>query len=332
MDDTLIMFGGEVKAREVSKELVEFKGYLVLFGDKDNTDLSQKRDFFTPETDFDLEFSTKSRVLYDHGLDAAIGKTKLGHGTLETKAAGTWIEAQLARRDKYEQYVDDLYSMSKKGKLGWSSGVPGHLVDREEQDNGANKILTWPLGLDASLTPEPAEPRTLACVKSLQAYQSERKSSGLSTDNKREILQRALMTKLKEGLQENEYFYAWIQDVYDKTVVWCQDDGCYEATYVLDGLTATFGEPSKVQRIVSYKPLSDGSTKTLIATERDFESFLREAGFSKSQALAITASGYKAFGRRDSDRQTDTAALDAALQAYVQTEARLTCALQGVPV
>ncbi len=44
------------------------------------------------------------------------------------------------------------------GQLGWSSGTAAHLVEREEAGE-AWKIKMWPLGLDASLTPTPAEPR-----------------------------------------------------------------------------------------------------------------------------------------------------------------------------
>jgi len=61
-------------------------------------------------------------------------------------------------RDEYEKFI---YQMAEKGKLGWSSGTAGHLVEEERKGN-AVWIKSWPLGLDASLTPTPAEPRNTA--------------------------------------------------------------------------------------------------------------------------------------------------------------------------
>jgi phage head maturation protease len=160
-NEAYILFGSEVKTR--GNDIVD--GHLVLFSTKADPDISLKRDFFTPnDTDYDLEFTDRSRVYYQHGLDKQLGTTKLGVGEMKQDDAGIWIEAQLQQRDDYEKAV---FKMAKAGKLGWSSGVPAHLVRREKQDNGAHKVLYWPLGLDASLTPNPAEPRTFASVKSL---------------------------------------------------------------------------------------------------------------------------------------------------------------------
>ena len=49
-------------------------------------------------------------------------------------------------------------TLAESGKLGWSSGTASHLVMRE-QDGAAHRVKRWPLGLDASLTHTPAEPR-----------------------------------------------------------------------------------------------------------------------------------------------------------------------------
>lgn len=130
-------------------------GYLVMFGDPANTDLTG--DYFTADTDFDLEDGIgKSTVLYHHGQDATLKRRKLGRAALRTDEVGVWIEAQLQQRDDYERAI---YDMAEAGKMGWSSGTAPHLVERERQAGGANKITRWPLGLDASVTPIPAEPR-----------------------------------------------------------------------------------------------------------------------------------------------------------------------------
>jgi HK97 family phage major capsid protein len=71
---------------------------------------------------------------------------------------GILIDAILFNR---EQYIQALES------LGWSSGTASHLVDYERGEK-STWLKTWPLGLDASMTPTPAEPRnTVIPLKSL---------------------------------------------------------------------------------------------------------------------------------------------------------------------
>lgn len=160
--DVLLLFGGAVKALDDSGKV---GGYLVLFGSAEKTDASAYRDYFTPETDFGLDLTTKARVLYQHGMDAKIGNRALDIGEMKTDEAGVWIDSQLKMRDDYERAI---FAMAKAGKLGWSSGTAKHLIRREPQPNGSHRIVSWPLGLDASLTPNPAEPRTQAvALKSL---------------------------------------------------------------------------------------------------------------------------------------------------------------------
>lgn len=157
-EDYLTISGGEVKALEGGK----VAGYLVRFSDETATDLSG--DYFTKETDFGPH--TVCPTLYNHGLDVKIGGKVVGQGTLKTDDVGIWIESQLEMRDKYEKAI---YALAKKGKLGWSSGTASHLVQREQKANGVARILSWPLGLDASLTPTPAEPRNQAvAIKSIK--------------------------------------------------------------------------------------------------------------------------------------------------------------------
>ena len=159
--DTLVLFGGAVKALGDGK----VGGYLVSFSDSDAPDLVG--DFFTASTDYDVEDwpSAKSAVYYSHGQDATLGARKLSTASMKIDDAGVWVEAQLAMRDEYEQMV---YQMAKDGKLGWSSGTAAHLVQRKSAPNDTWEITRWPLGLDASLTPIPAEPRNSA-VTSLKS-------------------------------------------------------------------------------------------------------------------------------------------------------------------
>jgi HK97 family phage prohead protease len=61
---------------------------------------------------------------------------------------------------------------------------------------------------------------------------------------------------------------------------------------------------------------------TNVKSIRDFERFLRDAGYSRKQAAAITAGGYKAaFGQCDADSDDDAA---------IQSLTKLTATLRGL--
>lgn len=209
--DILVSFGGAVKSLDDEEEIEGegwVGGYLVKFGDSTKTDLTKFRDYFEDDTDFDVDWTgeVKSTVYFSHGLDKTLRRTRLGikgEDQSATKAilgkdgVGVWIKHQLDLRNEYERAIHDLV---KKGKLGWSSGTAIHLVGRERDPNGAHKITYWPLGLDASLTPIPAEPTNEAMsLKSLferlstiaPADVENEGDSGESDNEQRAVLARA---------------------------------------------------------------------------------------------------------------------------------------------
>ena len=148
--DVLVMHGSEVKALGEGR----VGGYLVRFTTPEEPDLTG--DYFDAATDYGL--ADKTAVYYAHGFDQALKRRRLGMGTLKADDVGVWIEAQLDMRDEYERAV---YGLAVRDKLGWSSGTAPHLVEREQKGE-AFHITSWPLGLDASLTPTPAEPKNMA--------------------------------------------------------------------------------------------------------------------------------------------------------------------------
>lgn len=150
VSETIVIFGGPVKALGDGK----IGGYLVRFSTANDPDL--EGEFFTKETDFGE--ADASPVYYQHGMDPRLGKRKLGRAKHKKDDFGVWAEAQLNLRDEYEGFI---YQMAKQGKMGWSSGTAGHLIERESYGKAA-WLKTWPLGLDATLTPTPAEPRAEA--------------------------------------------------------------------------------------------------------------------------------------------------------------------------
>lgn len=161
MMDELLFFGGEVKALGNGK----VAGYLVRFGSATDTDL--EGEFFDAATDFGVETGSKLGVFYNHGIDATLKTRRIGRGPVAIQDAGVWIEAQLDLRDEYEQAI---YALAEKGKLGWSSGTAGHLIERVPAGK-ATRIGRWILA-EASLTPTPAEWRNTALpIKTWEASQ-----------------------------------------------------------------------------------------------------------------------------------------------------------------
>lgn len=152
--DALIYDGGAVKTFTDGR----IGGALVYFSTDADPDITTARDFFTKETDFVFHQGMRTPIYYDHGMDPVLKHRIIGWGTLQMDDTAIWIETQLERRDTYERHIADL---AAQGKLGWSSGTAPHLVVRAPIGT-AHKIMRWPLGLDASLTPTPGEPRAQA--------------------------------------------------------------------------------------------------------------------------------------------------------------------------
>lgn len=160
--DEVIYYGSPVKSLGDVEGGLKVGGYLVRFTSADDPDITG--DFFDKSTDFDFDFPGKSTAYFNHGMDAKLKRRKLEPMTLTQDEVGIWAEGILRERDEYEKFLVEL---AKAGKLGLSSGVPGHLVEREPVGK-ANRITAWPLGKDSSYTHTPAEARnSVMPIKSL---------------------------------------------------------------------------------------------------------------------------------------------------------------------
>jgi phage head maturation protease len=157
--DLLTVYSDAIK----SDRLGSVKGYLVRFGSPDTTDL--EGDYFTPQTDFGFPIKAGERVplnvYYHHGMDKMIGKKSIGTGYVKMDETGLWYEAQLDMADSYGEMIAKL---CKQGKMGYSSGAAGHMVERKSVGK-ASEITRWCIA-EASITPTPAEYRN--SVKSLE--------------------------------------------------------------------------------------------------------------------------------------------------------------------
>lgn len=159
--DYLVHFADSIKTSPSGT----VSGYLVRYGDPSLTDL--EGDYFTKNTDFGFSTTTTDKVplnlYYHHGMDESIGKRPVGKGYLQSDEIGLWYTAQLDLADEYGQMIAKLAS---EGKLGFSSGAAGHLVEREQKTSNVSEIIRWPIA-EASITPTPAESRNR--VKSLKS-------------------------------------------------------------------------------------------------------------------------------------------------------------------
>ena len=140
-----------VKVLREDDRWVILGGHAVVFGGQDLVG-----DTFTADTDFWLDKLPGARpVLYDHSLER-FGLKTLGQARLAQVDDGLWVEAQIERSEEYRRMIEPLV---RSGVLGWSTGAAGHLVRRD-----GNIILSWPI-VEVSLTPTPAEPRTLGVTE-----------------------------------------------------------------------------------------------------------------------------------------------------------------------
>jgi phage head maturation protease len=171
MMQTLVNFGSAIKADDSGR----VRGYLVRFGGQD-----LEGDYFTKETDFGRPMKSGDRVpmnlYYHHGQDRTIGKSRIGTGYITMDEKGLWYEAQVEMADEYQKMIADL---AKSGKLGYSSGATGHMVERKKSADGRYEITRWPIG-EASLTPTPAEPMNM--VKSLKDMYGEMDGEGMEEE------------------------------------------------------------------------------------------------------------------------------------------------------
>ena len=160
LDEEYIYPGDAVKATSLDGGAVKLGGYLIRFGDSKNPDL--EGDYFTKNTDFgdakqsDTWFNHRLpiRVKKHNNIEVKYTEPLSNKATLAIDDVGVFAEVVIEARNEYEKTIAEL---GLAGKLAWSSGTASHLVDRKAIKNGVWEVTRWRLGLDASLTPHPAE-------------------------------------------------------------------------------------------------------------------------------------------------------------------------------
>ena len=232
MTEFVKSYGGGVKA--VGDYVLRGRG--IVYGGKDLTG-----DRFTKDTDLGTTRSPIGMpVFYDHAMSSIRGQI----GTVKAWTPtddGIDVEIEL---DKRLSYIDDVMKLVRMGALGLSTGSMSHLVVRK-----GGELKRWTVG-EISLTPTPAEPRTLTEVKATQDDAVRNATATLSpSDNTQSLNQN------KGTTVENLY----------KTVKDAVVDG------VVDALKSVAGEPVAGG---TYSP-SSTSTPTVksIALDNDTDPF-----------------------------------------------------------
>lgn len=179
-----------VTVKNVTEDGYQVEGPLVTF---DSIDLDDERFYSLTDFNLDADGTKETDIYYHHGLDPTINKRVLGKGNLSLRDSNIWLEAQIKIRDEYDRHI---LTLAKNGKLGWSSGTAPHLAERKIINN-IKTWVRWPLGLDASLTPTPAEPKNSVNVKSsdLENVTTAKEIKIMTNENKEEKTSEEFVTK-----------------------------------------------------------------------------------------------------------------------------------------
>lgn len=150
--DRATVYGTEVKAIGESGWV---GGYALRFGDEQSAgDLSHHKDIFAAPPKGYYGRSLKSVPVYvHHGMLPEFGMQELTNtAQLEVDRVGLFVKHLLDLREPYEKA---LLALTKRGKLGFSTGALSHLVERKALSGGRNMISRWIIG-ELSYTPSPA--------------------------------------------------------------------------------------------------------------------------------------------------------------------------------
>ena len=251
----VVFYGGAIKA--LSENVIG--GFIALFTTKKDPDL--EKEFFTKATDFYLDEGARPRVLYHHGLDPELGKTKLGNATIKALDEGLWAEVDFSDEDpevvkwgkaqiaKRKKYIGMVKKLAKAGQLGWSIGSAPHLVERKAHGDDVFEFTAFP-AVEVSLSPVPIEPRTSAL--SIKAYGDELEEA---SDDREPALKAVWSTKLKNELPDSSFAYiepGGKKDSEGKTTPrssrhypYKGADGAPDRAHVIDGLSRLSGDTTR---------------------------------------------------------------------------------------
>jgi hypothetical protein len=122
----------------------------------------RENEFFTKDSDYDLEDRLSIRALWHHGLDKTITEP-LGRATYSVQDEGIFAQLKL----KNDEVGNRIFKLAERGELAWSSGSSSHQV-RKEQVGSATWLRVWPI-TELSVLPATAAAEPRARVQALKS-------------------------------------------------------------------------------------------------------------------------------------------------------------------
>ena len=255
-------------------------------------------EFFSAKTDFRFDWFPDGRpMLYDHGTDKKLGLDLIGRQTEHqvVDEIGVWVKGQINMSHRYAEAVMGLIG---EQKIGFSSLAMRHLVEKERNGH----IKTWPW-IEETLTVRPANPvATIEEFKMAATPADHMKALGLDVPEaltvrsekaidlpvgmSTEDLRDALLVAIKAGypsIFDVEDQYAYVDVVYDGTMVASIDSRYYEVTYTLnDGEVTVTDSPRAVVRRTVWEPEAKQAPEALWAPPEKATTFMDLADTAKA--------------------------------------------------
>ena len=173
-DDMIVRRGTAVKMLDKAQRRIG--GYLAAWGNAEERDLDGE--YFTPDTEFELDGKKALPVLFHHGMDETLKARPIGViESWKKDDIGLWVEGILAERDEYIAAIERLID---EGYLAWSSGSMPHQVRIE---NG--QIKYWPV-YEGSATHIPADWRGWTRVEALKSVLAEDALAGCQRERRKD--------------------------------------------------------------------------------------------------------------------------------------------------
>lgn len=256
LSDTLIYYGGPVKATRLEDGRTEVSGLCVIFDAEEDGGHDLEGEFFSAKSFFGPAVRegnvAEFEATFNHGFAPRKELTPLAEhefaNPVKVAATDTGLMASLILEES-DAYEAMLAGLAEKGKLKWSSGSATHRIKRVAMDDGRTWLKRWPI-VEVALTHTPMEPRTKAApVKAipLDAFVEATKAESLSQK----------IDRVYRAFYDQHDGRGYVAEVFDDHVIAEMGGSYYRAAYSeIDGEITFADSPTweKVQRKTEWIP------------------------------------------------------------------------------
>jgi len=190
----VLFSGASTFIRAVDDSPGRYRAHAVLFGSPETKDLDGY--YFTPDTEYHLDWFTERPWLYHHGLHPQLGGVKVGTwDDIGVDEAGVFVEGELKLAGAYREAVETLLEAEV---LKPSTGTLNYMA--KAADDG--RFIEWPI-VEISSTVVPAEarmlpitPAVMSAMKALEPLESSKGGTKMSIgDAVKEFVEQLMATK-----------------------------------------------------------------------------------------------------------------------------------------